>query len=126
MTKKSVKEVAVKTYVTIESAVVGGYKAIESAVVDGYKAVENNDVFVVVSESVDGVVGTPDELEDALTQLGVERIPALGETFDPNRHNAVMHVDDSTAEENTIVEVFQQGFLCGDKVIRFAMVKVAN
>lgn len=73
-----------------------------------------------------GVELTMKGLEDALTQLGVERIPALGETFDPNRHNAVMHVDDSTAEENTIVEVFQQGFLCGDKVIRFAMVKVAN
>ena len=65
-------------------------------------------------------------LQDALSGLGVELIPALGETFDPNRHNAVMHVEDDTAEENTVVEVFQQGFTCGDKVIRFAMVKVAN
>ncbi|MDE6259539.1 MAG: nucleotide exchange factor GrpE [Oscillospiraceae bacterium] len=73
-----------------------------------------------------GVEMTMKGLQDALNGLGVEVIPALGETFDPNRHNAVMHVDDEEAGENTIVEVFQQGFLCGEKVIRFAMVKVAN
>ena len=73
-----------------------------------------------------GVEMTMKGLQDALTGLGVELIPALGETFDPNRHNAVMHCDDEEAGENTIVEVFQQGFLCGDKVIRFSMVKVAN
>ncbi|MGN0984852.1 MAG: nucleotide exchange factor GrpE [Candidatus Enterenecus sp.] len=73
-----------------------------------------------------GVEMTMKGLQDALTGLGVETIPALGETFDPNRHNAVMHVEDETAGENTVVEVFQQGFICGEKVIRFAMVKVAN
>ena len=73
-----------------------------------------------------GVELTMKGLQDALTGLGVEVIPALGETFDPNRHNAVMHCEDGEAGENTIVEVFQQGFLCGGKVIRFAMVKVAN
>ena len=73
-----------------------------------------------------GVEMTMKGLQDALAGLGVEVIPALGETFDPNRHNAVMHVDDGEAGESTIVEVFQQGFICGDKVIRFAMVKVAN
>lgn len=73
-----------------------------------------------------GVEMTMKGLQDALSSLGVELIPALGETFDPNRHNAVMHVEDDAAEENTVVEVFQQGFTCGDKVIRFAMVKVAN
>lgn len=73
-----------------------------------------------------GVDLTMKGLQDALAKLGVEAIPALGETFDPNRHNAVMHVDDETAGENTVVEVFQQGFICGEKVIRFAMVKVAN
>lgn len=73
-----------------------------------------------------GVEMTMKGLQDALTGLGVELIPALGETFDPNRHNAVMHCDDEEAGENTIVEVFQQGFICGEKVIRFAMVKVAN
>ena len=73
-----------------------------------------------------GVEMTMKGLQDALTGLGVELIPALGETFDPNRHNAVMHCDDPEAGESTIVEVFQQGFLCGDKVIRFSMVRVAN
>ena len=73
-----------------------------------------------------GVEMTMKGLQDALTGLGVEQIPALGETFDPNRHNAVMHTDDPEAGENTIVEVFQQGFMCGEKVIRFSMVKVAN
>ena len=73
-----------------------------------------------------GVEMTMKGLQDALSGLGVELIPALGETFDPNRHNAVMHVEDDAAEVNTVVEVFQQGFTCGDKVIRFAMVKVAN
>ena len=73
-----------------------------------------------------GVEMTMKGLQDALTGLGVEVIPALGETFDPNRHNAVMHCDDEEAGESTIVEVFQQGFICGEKVIRFSMVKVAN
>lgn len=73
-----------------------------------------------------GVEMTMKGLQDALTALGVETIPALGETFDPNRHNAVMHCDDEEAGESTIVEVFQQGFICGEKVIRFSMVKVAN
>lgn len=61
-----------------------------------------------------------------MEKLGVERIESLGHSFDPNLHNAVMHVDDEEKGENEIVEVFQEGFKCGDKVIRFAMVKVAN
>lgn len=73
-----------------------------------------------------GVELTMKGLQDAMTKLGVECINAEGETFDPNLHNAVMHVQDATAGENTVVEVFQQGFICGEKVIRFAMVKVAN
>ena len=73
-----------------------------------------------------GVEMTMTGLRDAMTRLGVEEIPALGETFDPNLHNAVMHCEDDNAEENTIVEVFQQGFRLGEKILRFAMVKVAN
>ena len=61
-----------------------------------------------------------------LQKLGVEKIEALGQTFDPAFHNAVMHVDDEEQGENVIVEVFQEGFTIGEKVIRFAMVKVAN
>ena len=66
------------------------------------------------------------QFNKTLEALGVERIESLGKTFDPALHNAVMHVDDETKGENEIVEVFQEGFRLGDKVIRFAMVKVAN
>lgn len=73
-----------------------------------------------------GVEMTMNQLKEVLTKLGIEEIPSLGEKFDPNYHNAVMHVDDDSVEDNTIVEVFQAGFKTGDKVVRFAMVKVAN
>ena len=73
-----------------------------------------------------GVEMTMNQLKDVLTKLGIEEIPALGEKFDPNCHNAVMHVDDESVEDNTIVEVFQTGFKSGDKIVRFSMVKVAN
>ena len=61
-----------------------------------------------------------------LEKLGVQQIEALGQPFDPARHNAGMHVEDESAGENTVVEVFQQGYALGDKILRFAMVKVAN
>ena len=66
------------------------------------------------------------QFEQTLEKLGVTPIESLGQTFNPELHNAVMHVDDEEKGENEIVEVFQQGFKLGDKVIRFAMVKVAN
>lgn len=66
------------------------------------------------------------QLKNVLEKLGIEEIPAQGETFDPNVHNAVMHIDDEELGENVVAEVFQAGFRIGDKVIRHAMVKVAN
>ena len=66
------------------------------------------------------------QFNTTMEKLGVEKIESLGRTFDPALHNAVMHVDDETKGENEIVEVFQEGFRLGEKVIRFAMVKVAN
>ena len=66
------------------------------------------------------------QFESTLEKLGITPIECLGEKFDPTLHNAVMHVDDEEKGENEIVEVFQKGFKLGDKVIRFAMVKVAN
>ena len=66
------------------------------------------------------------QFNTTLEKLGVTPIECLGEKFDPSVHNAVMHVDDEGKGENEIVEVFQKGFKCGDKVIRFAMVQVAN
>ena len=73
-----------------------------------------------------GVEMTMAGLKEVLAKQGVEEIPALGQPFDPNVHNAVMHVEDESAGENTVVEVFQTGFRSGEKIIRFAMVKVAN
>lgn len=73
-----------------------------------------------------GVEMTMNQLREVLGKLNIEEIPALGQPFDPNVHNAVMHVEDENAAENTVVEVFQTGFKSGDKVVRFAMVKVAN
>ena len=66
------------------------------------------------------------QFTETLTKLGVTEIEAQGQPFDPEKHNAVMHVEDESAGENTVVEVFQKGFMIGDKVLRFAMVKVAN
>ena len=73
-----------------------------------------------------GVEMTMNQLKEVLSKLGITEIPAQGQPFDPKFHNAVMHVEDENLGENTVAEVFQAGFQCGEKVIRFAMVKVAN
>ena len=62
----------------------------------------------------------------ALAKLGVEEVGAVGEAFDPNLHNAVMHIEDENAKEGEIVEVFQKGYKKGKRMIRFAAVKTAN
>ena len=66
------------------------------------------------------------QFKESLTKLGVETMDAAGKPFDPEKHNAVMHIEDENYGENTVVEVLQQGFMLGDKVLRFAIVKVAN
>ena len=74
-----------------------------------------------------GVEMTYNQLMESFHSLGVEPIAdEAGTAFDPNLHNAVMHVDDEALGENVIAEVFQRGFKLGDKVIRHSMVKVAN
>ncbi len=87
-------------------------RAIESA--------ENKDAFY------DGVVMLKKQMDEVLSALGVEEIKAVGEEFNPEVHNAVMHVEDEEAGENIIVEEFQKGYKIGDRVIRHSMVKVAN
>ena len=66
------------------------------------------------------------QLQGVLEKLGVTVIDPAGQPFDPERHNAVMHVDDENLGENVVAQVFQKGFLLGDRVIRFAVVQVAN
>ena len=65
-------------------------------------------------------------MTEMFARLGVEVYGKVGEPFDPTYHNAVMHIDDEAFGENVIAEVFQVGYRIGEKVIRFAMVKVAN
>lgn len=66
------------------------------------------------------------QLMTTLTDLGVEPIEAVGEEFDPNYHNAVMHVEDEELGENVVAEEFLKGYMYKDTVIRHSMVKVAN
>ena len=73
-----------------------------------------------------GVEMTMTQLVGIFSGLGVEIFGNVGEEFDPNFHNAVMHTEDESLGENVISQVFQKGFKLGDKIIRFAMVQVAN
>ena len=73
-----------------------------------------------------GVEMTMTQLVGIFSGLGVEIFGNVGESFDPNFHNAVMHTEDENFGENTICQVFQKGFKLGEKIIRFAMVQVAN
>ena len=73
-----------------------------------------------------GVEMTMTQLVGIFTGLGVEIYGNVGDEFDPNIHNAVMHIEDDTMAENTICQVFQKGIRIGDKIVRFAMVQVAN
>ena len=78
------------------------------------------------SKVKEGLVMIAKEIENVFSRLGVEEVGHVGEKFDPNLHNAVLHVDDESYGENEIVEVFQKGYKKGNKIIRFAMVKTAN
>ena len=74
----------------------------------------------------EGLVMIEKSVVASFEKLGVTEVGKLGEKFDPNLHNAVMHVDDDSFGEGEIVEVFQKGYKKGNKIIRFAMVKTAN
>ena len=84
------------------------------------RASKSNNVEAVTK----GLEMTVKAFDDAMEKMGVKEIEC--KTFDPNLHNAVMHVEDEQYGEGEIVEVFQKGYCKGDKVIRYAMVKVAN
>ena len=93
--------------------------------------VVDNFEFALKSECADenfkkGMEMIFNQMLESLKSLNVSEINPVGEPFDPEEHNAVMHVEDEAVEENTVVEVLRKGYKLGDKVIRFAMVKVAN
>ena len=73
-----------------------------------------------------GVAMTLKSIGESLEKLGVTEIEALGKPFDPALHNAVLHVEDDSVGENVVVEVLQKGYRKGERVLRYAMVKVAN
>ena len=73
-----------------------------------------------------GILLIDKQLKELYSKLGITEFGAKGEEFNPELHNAVMHVDDEELPENSIAEVFQKGYKIGDRIIRIAMVKVAN
>ena len=75
----------------------------------------------------EGIEMVMKQFNDCLEKLGVTPIKAEGEQFDPNNHNAIMHIEDETIDDNTVVEEFMKGYMYkGDRVVRHSMVKVAN
>ncbi len=107
------------------------YDEVKANTLKSFLPVYDNLVRALAQETQDeaykkGVEMIMAQFRTTMEKLGVQEMDCLGKTFDPAFHNAVMHIEDAEKGENEIVEVFQQGFLLGDKVIRFAMVKVAN
>ena len=107
------------------------YNDIKADTLLKFLPVYDNLVRALAQETADeayrkGVEMIMTQFDTTMEKLGVKEIPALGEKFDPVYHNAVMHVDDESLGENEVIEVFQKGFMLNDKIIRFAMVKVAN
>ncbi len=106
--------------------VIGAKEVVEKIlpVVDNFErglaAAEEGDAFA------EGMQMVYKQLMTALTEMGVQPIQAVGQEFDPNVHNAVMHVEDPEAGENTVVEELQKGYTYKDFVVRHSMVKVAN
>ena len=82
--------------------------------------------FADESQLSQGVTMTLNKFGEFLNKLGVEEFGAAGEEFDPNLHNGVLHCEDETLGEQIIAEVLQKGYKKGEKIIRYAMVKVAN
>lgn len=107
------------------------YTEIRSETVGKFLPVYDNLERALVQQTADeaykkGVEMTMNQLVGVMEKLGVKAFGEVGETFDPTVHNAVMHCEDESLGENVIAEVFQKGFSVGEKVIRFAMVRVAN
>lgn len=89
----------------------------------GFKVVSDEEKTTPFADGMDKIYK---QLITTLNDLGVKEIEAEGKEFDPNLHNAVMHIEDEAVGENIIVEVFQKGYTYRDTVIRYSMVKVAN
>lgn len=107
------------------------YPEATAAAAAAFLAVADNFERAIAAECADSEYKKGTELvfqslKDSFAKLNVEAFGEAGDKFDPNCHNAVMHVDDDSLDAETVVEVFQRGYKLGDRIIRHAMVKVAN
>ncbi len=107
------------------------YPEATAAAAAAFLAVADNFERAIAAECADAEYKKGTELvfqslKDSFAKLNVEAFGETGDKFDPNCHNAVMHVDDDSLDAETVVEVFQRGYKLGDRIIRHAMVKVAN
>lgn len=103
--------------------VVGAFIPVLDNVERALQVIPTDSLTQTIKEGVEMVYK---QFHEVLKSLGVCEISAVNEEFDPMLHNAVMHVEDEEVGPNTIVEEFQKGYICKDKVIRYCMVKVAN
>lgn len=118
--KKRIAKEKESMYVTI----VGDFIAEILPIMDNFEKAMNSET---TDESFkDGIYMIYDQLKEMLNKTGLEEIEAQGQDFDPNLHEAVMHVEDENYAEKQVVEVFRKGYRLGDKIIRHSMVKVAN
>lgn len=107
------------------------YNAITADIISELLPILDNFDKALSAETTDepykeGMVMIYNQIIDTLAKIGVEEIVALNTTFDPNYHDAVMHIDDESFGEKEVIEVFRKGYKIGEKIIRHAMVKVAN
>ena len=103
--------------------------AVCDSVGDILSVVDNLERAAIYSDAekvAEGLALTAKSVHTLFEKLGIEQTASVGDTFDPNLHNAVMHIEDEEHKEGEILEVFQKGYRKGDKIIRYAMVKVAN
>jgi molecular chaperone GrpE len=109
-----------------ENAYGDAYADALSALLPVFDNLERASAFAGDSGMAEGITMIINQFKNALSGMGVESYGEVGDEFDPNLHNAIMQEDNEELGENVISEVFQKGYKRGEKIIRFAMVKVAN
>jgi len=117
--KRTIKEKE-SIYPEAKAVVIEKFLGVMDNLERAIQAAENKDSFY------EGVVAIKKQFDETFSALGVSEIEAVGKSFDPEMHNAVMHVEDENFGENTVCEEFQKGYRIGDRVVRHSMVKVAN
>ena len=109
-----------------ESAYGDAYADALAALLPVFDNLERASAFAGDAGMAEGITMIINQFKNALAGMGVESYGEVGDGFDPNLHNAIMQEDNEELGENVISEVFQKGYRRGEKIIRFAMVKVAN